>query len=193
MRELSLHILDVIQNAVEAGATRVQVSIVEDAEEDRMEIEILDNGRGMDAEILEQVKNPFYTTRATRHIGLGVPLFLAATRQCEGDLSLDSEPGKGTRLRATFRYSHIDRAPLGDLPEALFAILLSEHPVDIDYIHRIGTREFRFDSSEIREELAPVPLNHPRVRNWLMEVLREGEADLDSKEKKDTGNRPASS
>jgi anti-sigma regulatory factor (Ser/Thr protein kinase) len=185
VRELSLHILDAIQNAVEAGATRVEVSIVEDLEVDRMTIEIIDNGRGMDAEILKQVKDPFYTTRDTRHVGLGIPLFLAAARQCEGDLSLESEPGKGTRLRVTFRHSHIDRAPLGDMAETLFAILLSEHPVDINYTHRVGTQEFQFDSSEIREELGPIPLGHPKVRNWLMDFLREGESALSPKEKKD--------
>jgi hypothetical protein len=109
---------------------------------------------------------------------LGLPLFLEAARRCEGDLVIQSRPGKGTRVEATFRHSHIDRAPLGDMPAALLAILLSERPVDLDYCHQVGLREFRFDSSEIRKELEDVPLNHPKVRDWIFQLLKEGEASL---------------
>ena len=110
--------------------------------------------------------------------GWGFPLFLEAARRCGGDLVIQSKPGKGTRVRATFRHSHIDRAPLGDMPPALLAILLSERPVDLDYCHNVDSREFRFDSSEIRKELENVPLTHPKVRDWLFHVLHEGEASL---------------
>jgi anti-sigma regulatory factor (Ser/Thr protein kinase) len=178
MRELSLHILDALENAVEAGASRVTARIEEDPERDLLRIEIADNGKGIPKEMIEKVINPFFTTRTTRHVGLGIPLFAAAARRCDGDLDIESEPGKGTKLIATFRASHIDRAPLGDLPSALLAILLSDRPVDIDYSHRIGGEEFRFDSSEIREELGEVPLSHPRVRGWLFDLLREGETSL---------------
>ncbi len=181
MKELSLHILDVLENAVEAGASRIEVRIDEDGETDSMVIEINDNGRGMDKDLIERVLNPFYTSRRTRHVGLGLPLFLEAARRCDGDLTLQSERGKGTRVRATFRRSHIDRAPLGDMPSALLAILLSERPVDLDYIHKVNREEFRFDSSEVRKELEEIPLTHPKVRGWLLQVLREGEADLHAK------------
>jgi anti-sigma regulatory factor (Ser/Thr protein kinase) len=178
VRELSLHILDLLENSVEAGASRIEIKIEEDLKTDRMVIEIADNGHGMSPELIERALNPFYTTRKTRHVGLGLPLFLEATRRCDGDLVIESKPGKGTRVRATFRLSHIDRAPLGDMPTALFAILLSEHPVDLDYCHIIDSREFRFDSSEIRNELENVPLTHPKVRDWLLHLLHEGEASL---------------
>jgi anti-sigma regulatory factor (Ser/Thr protein kinase) len=178
VRELSLHILDLLENAVEAGASRIEIKIEEDLKTDWMVIEITDNGRGMSQELIERVLDPFCTTRTTRHVGLGLPLFLEAARRCEGDLVIQSNPGKGTRVRATFRHSHIDRAPLGDIPGALMAILLSEHPVDLDYCHRIDSGEFRFDSSEIRKELENVPLSHPKVRDWLVHVLHEGEANL---------------
>jgi anti-sigma regulatory factor (Ser/Thr protein kinase) len=185
VRELSLHILDLLENAVEAGASRIEIKIEEDLKTDWMVIEITDNGRGMSQELIERVLDPFCTTRTTRHVGLGLPLFLEAARRCEGDLVIQSNPGKGTRVRATFRHSHIDRAPLGDIPGALMAILLSEHPVDLDYCHRIDSGEFRFDSSEIRKELENVPLSHPKVRDWLVHVLHEGEANLvDEKERK---------
>ena len=178
MRELSLHILDVLENAVEAEASRIKIKIDEDIEADQMVIEIRDNGRGMNKERAARVLDPFYTTRETRHVGLGLPLLSEAARRCEGDLSVESEPGKGTMVKAVFRRSHIDRAPLGDIPTALLAILLSERSIDLDYSHRIGGREFRFDSSEIREELGDVPLTHPKVREWLLQFLQEGEEDL---------------
>ena len=178
MRELSLHILDVVQNSIEAGASKIELSIIEDPGKDTLVIEVTDNGRGMSKALIDNVLDPFYTTRKTRHVGLGLPLFAAAARRSDGNLTLQSAPGKGTRLRAAFRRSHIDRAPLGDMPSVLLAILLSERPVDLDYIHKIGDQEFRFDSSEIRTELEEVPLTHPRVREWISECLREGEESL---------------
>jgi len=178
VRELSLHILDLLENAVEAGASRIKIQIDEDIEADRMVIEIRDNGQGMKKERAARVLDPFYTTRETRHVGLGLPLLSEAAHRCAGDFSIDSEPGKGTIVKATFRHSHIDRAPLGDVPAALLAILLSERSIDLDYSHRIAGREFRFDSSEIREELGDVPLTHPKVREWLLRFLQEGEEDL---------------
>ena len=181
MKELSLHILDLLENAVEAGASRIEITIEEDPAEDRMVIEIADNGRGMTPAVIKQVTDPFYTSRETRHVGLGIPLFLAAAQRCEGDLSIESQPGKGTRVRTTFRHGHIDRAPLGDMPTALLAILLAERPIDLGYIHKVDFKEFRFDSSEVRKELGPIPLAHPKVRNWLYQILQEGEASLSEK------------
>jgi hypothetical protein len=178
MRELSLHILDVLENGIEAGATRVAATIEEDREADTMRIEIDDNGRGMPGEVIEKVTDPFYTTRKTRHVGLGLPLFAAAARRCDGGLIIQSELGKGTRIIATFRASHIDRAPLGDIPSAILAVLLSGRPVEVAYTHRVDDEEFRFDSSEIQKELGDVPLTHPRVRSWVLQFLREGEASL---------------
>lgn len=167
-----------MENAVEAGATRVEVRIDEDLRADRMVIEVADNGRGMSREMAQRVLDPFFTTRTTRHVGLGLPLFAAAARRCDGDLTIESEPGKGTRVRATFRHSHLDRAPLGDMPSALMAILLSGRPVDLAYVHRVGEAEFAFDSAEVRRELGEVPLTHPAVRQWLWKTLREGEESL---------------
>lgn len=178
MRELSLHILDVLENAVEAGASTIKVHLEEDLRADWMAIEIIDNGCGMDPSAIERAFDPFYTTRKTRHVGLGLPLLRDAARRCEGDLNIQSEPGKGTRLKVTFRRSHIDRAPLGDMPAALLAVLLSERPVDLEYTHKVGSEEFRLDSSEVRRELEDIPLAHPKVRDWILQTLREGEASL---------------
>jgi anti-sigma regulatory factor (Ser/Thr protein kinase) len=179
VRELSLHILDVLENALEAGATRVELSIVEDLEMDRLTIDVQDNGRGMDAETAQRALDPFFTTRTTRHVGLGLPLFAAAARQCDGDLTLESVPGQGTRIRASFRHNHLDRAPLGNLTDTLLAFLLSERgETELCYCHQLNGREFQFDTAAIQAELGEVPLSHPMAREWLYEYIAEGEAEL---------------
>lgn len=178
MRELALHILDVLENAMEAGATRIDLTIHEDSAQDRLTIEIVDNGRGMDQEVLHRVGDPFYTTRTTRHVGLGVPLLRAAARRCNGDLTIASQPGAGTRLSATFQWSHIDRAPLGDMRSTLLGALLSQREIDLRYRHHVDGREFAFDTAEMRQALQGVPLSHPAVRAWLDAFLAEGFAGL---------------
>jgi len=179
VRELSLHILDVLENALEAGATRVELSIIEDPEMDKLTIDVQDNGRGMDAEATRRALDPFFTTRTTRHVGLGLPLFAAAARRCDGDLTLESVPGQGTRVRATFRHNHLDRAPLGNLTDSLLAFLLSERgEIELRYRHLANSRTFQFDTAAIQAELGEVPLSHPQAREWLYEYIAEGEAEL---------------
>lgn len=178
MRELSLHILDVLENSLEAGASRITLTIEEDLAADRLTITITDDGRGMDADTVTKVLDPFFTTRTTRHVGLGLPLFAAAARRCNGDLTIKSEPGKGTTVRATFQHSHIDRAPLGDIRNTILSFLLAARPVDLHYIHRVNERQFEFDTADIRTELGDVPLSHPAVRDWLSEFIAEGEQEI---------------
>ena len=178
MRELSLHILDALQNSVEAGASRVKLTIEEDVIADRLTIIIDDNGRGMDTETARKAVDPFYTTRKTRHVGLGLPLFATAAEQCNGSLTLESELGKGTSLKVTFQHSHIDRAPMGDICSSLLILLLSKSLVDLHYIHRVNRRQFEFDTTQIRAELGDVPLSHPSVRDWLSEFIAQGEREL---------------
>jgi len=180
MRELSLHILDVLENALEAGATEVTLEIDEDLRADRLVIAVRDNGRGMDAQTARRALDPFFTTRTTRHVGLGLPLFAAAARRCEGDLSLVSAPGQGTAVTATFQHSHVDRAPLGDLTGTLLAFLLSERGAGLHFVYRhlVNGRSFDLDTSAIRAELGDIPLSHPLVRQWLRDYIVEGEAEL---------------
>ncbi len=178
MRELSLHILDALENSLEAGASRVTLTIEEDLTADRLTITITDNGRGMDAETVKTVLDPFFTTRTTRHVGLGLPLFAAAAKRCNGDLTIESEVGRGTTVQATFQHSHIDRAPLGDIHDSLLSFLLAERAVDLHYVHRVNGRQFEFDTADIRAELGDVPLSHPAVREWLSEFISEGEREI---------------
>jgi len=177
MRELSLHILDVLQNSREAGATLIELTIEEDLLSDRLTIMVRDNGRGMNETQLARIFDPFYTTRKTRHVGLGLPLFKAAAERCNGDLTITSQLEKGTTLQATFEHSHIDRAPLGDLAGALLVVILGG-TCDIHYAHRVDGKEFEFDTADFRAELGEVPLTHPEVRKWLQEFIADGERDL---------------
>ena len=178
MRELALHILDVLQNAVEAGATRVALEVVEDQPADRLTITVRDNGRGMDAATLARVTDPFYTSRTTRHVGLGLPLLAAAAERSDGELHIQSAPGAGTTVEVIFAYSHPDRQPLGNLPDTLLAFLLSEKAPDLHFLHSVGDAAFDFDTADIRAALDGVPLTHPSVRWWLAGFLAEGEAQM---------------
>jgi anti-sigma regulatory factor (Ser/Thr protein kinase) len=181
MRELALHILDVVENAIEADAQQVDLAVTEDLVSDLLTISVRDDGRGMNAAMLAQVRDPFFTTRTTRHVGLGIPLFAAAAARCAGDLTIESTPGQGTRVTATFQHSHIDRAPLGDMPQTLMCILMRGAHLDLHYIHRVisgscaGEHLFEFDTREIRQELGDVPLSYPDVREWLSEFIAQGE------------------
>lgn len=180
MRELALHVLDVLENSLEAGATEISLVINEDLPGDKLSILVQDNGRGMDEATLQRVLDPFFTTRTTRHVGLGLPLLAAAARRCDGDLVLDSAPGRGTTLTTTFRHSHIDRAPLGDMAGTLLAFLLGDRgdALHLSYRHLRNGREFALDTAALHAELDGVPLSHPLVRDWLQDYLVEGEAEL---------------
>jgi hypothetical protein len=177
-----MHILDLLENALEAGATQVELTIDENLTADRLAIVVRDNGRGMDPDTASRAIDPFFTTRTTRHVGLGLPLFAAAARRCDGNLTLESATGQGTTVTATFRHSHIDRAPLGNMTDTLLAFLLSgrETGPDLFYGHQVNDRRFELNSAAIQAAVGDLPLSFPPVRNWLRDYITEGEADLAS-------------
>jgi len=176
VRELALHILDILQNASEAGATQVALTIDEDEAADRLTITVRDNGRGMDEATAARAINPFFTSRTTRHVGLGLPLLAAATERAGGQLTLQSQPGVGTTVTANFQLRHPDRQPLGDMAATLLAFLLSEQKVDLHYLHRTARDTFAFHTADIRAALGDdVEFGNPVVRQWLSEFLVEGE------------------
>lgn len=178
VKDLSMHIIDIVQNSIEAGATKVELTILEDAVQDSFTIEISDNGRGMDKETAAEAVNPFFTTRKTRRVGLGLPLLKAATERCDGSLTLDSTPGKGTSLRATFRHSHIDRAPLGNIIDTIITLIVGSPDLDLYFHHKANDKEVDFNARELREQLEDVPLNNPAVINWVKNYLTDGYKEL---------------
>ncbi|MBN1104411.1 MAG: ATP-binding protein [Deltaproteobacteria bacterium] len=178
MRELSLHILDIMENSVGAGATLIDLAVIEKSRENLLEIRIRDNGRGMSPEMLKEVADPFFTTRTTRRVGLGLSLFQEASRRCEGDFHIQSREGEGTEVTASFRRDHIDLAPMGDMGRSLTSLIMGNPWVDILYTHEVDGRVFSLDTREVKKELEDVPVNHPEVIRYLTEVIRDGIVEL---------------
>ncbi len=178
MKELSLHILDIMQNSIVAGATLIQLELIEDREEDVLSFSISDNGKGMSKEMVEAVINPFTTSRTTRKVGLGIPLLKAAAELTGGGITLSSQVGEGTVITAKFGYSHIDRQPLGDMAETMLGLITSHQEIDFVYQHRVNTEEYALDTREMRQMLGEVSFSEPQVMLWLSEFLKENEAAL---------------
>ena len=155
MEDLSLHILDILENSVAASARTIEITIVEDTAADRLSLEISDDGEGMNEEVRGRALDPFFTTRTTRRIGLGLPLLAQAARDTGGDLELESAPGKGTTLRASFELSHPDRKPLGDLSATLGAILAGKPELDL-----------RFEYTTDGETVARLDSRQPETACW---------------------------
>lgn len=174
MREIALHILDIAENSVAAGASEVHISVVEDIQADRLQVAVSDNGRGMDADLLARVTDPFVTSRTTRKVGLGIPLLKAAAEACNGYLRITSTVGKGTHLEAEFQRSHIDRMPLGDLAGTVLTLVIGHPHVHWVFDYRVGEAGFIFDDEPIKRELAGVPLTEPAILAFVREMLREG-------------------
>lgn len=178
MKELSLHILDIVQNSVAAGAKFITLDLIEDVNTDLLEFSIKDDGCGMTEETLKKVTDPFTTGRTTRRVGLGIPLLKAAAELTGGGLELTSEPGVGTTITARFVYDSIDRQPLGNMAETILGLITSYENIDFVYYHRVNEKEFTIDTREIKGILGEVSLNEPEVVLWLSGFLNENEMEL---------------
>lgn len=178
MRELSLHILDLVQNSLEAGATLVKLEIIENFAADTLTIRTSDNGRGMDEKLRQLVIDPFITTRTTRRIGLGLPLMDMSSKRCGGYLTINSTPGKGTIVEVQYQHSHLDRPPMGNLVETIKTILVANPALDFIYYHTVDDKTFSLSSQELIDTLDGVPLTHPDILIWLHGFLLENISDL---------------
>ncbi len=172
MRELSLNIMDVAQNSVAAGASLIIIRAME--RENRLTIEIQDNGKGMTQAQVSQVTDPFFTTRTTRKVGLGVPLFKMQAEMTGGSFSIVSHLGEGTTVKAEFVTSHVDMIPLGDMDATILLLITCNPERDFVYIRAKDGREFTLDTRQLRGVLGEeVPLNTPDVAAWIKEFLQE--------------------
>lgn len=174
MRELSLHILDIAENSIAAAADTIEIVVVEDTVSDRLRVQVKDNGRGMDAETVEQVIDPFVTSRTTRNVGLGIPLLKAAAEACNGWLVIQSQPGKGTCIEVEFQRSHIDRMPLGDIATTILNLVVANPDIRWVFDYQVDQEQFHFDSEPIRRELGEIPLSEPVVIAFLREMISTG-------------------
>jgi anti-sigma regulatory factor (Ser/Thr protein kinase) len=180
MRELSLHILDLVENSLTAGADRITVRVEESTATDRLSIWLHDNGKGMPEEKIRHIEDPFVTTRETRRVGLGLSLLAAAARRCDGDLSVTAQPGQGTTVRADFRRSHIDLAPMGDIAATIGMVLIANPDVDFTYTHRVDEKDLTLNTRELNSELEGRALSDPMVIHHLTVAIRQSLKNLTS-------------
>jgi anti-sigma regulatory factor (Ser/Thr protein kinase) len=178
VQDFSLHILDLAENSITAGAKRIEIRIDEDSSKDLLTIEITDDGRGMNREMASRALDPFVTTRTTRNVGLGLALFAQAARTCNGEVCIDSEPGRGTKLTGTFQASHIDRKPWGNMADTLITLIAGNPGISFYYQHRRDDHSYSIDTAEIGKELGEVPVADPRVIALIRGDLEDGLAQL---------------
>ena len=178
MPEISLNILDVAQNSVTAGSALTEIGMAADTAADTLTVTVKDNGRGMTPEQVERVTDPFFTTRTTRSVGLGVPFFKMAAELTGGSFKIESTLGVGTTTTAVFGLSHIDRMPMGDIAGTMTA-LIGPNP-DIDFILRysVDGRGFVLDTREMREILEGLPLSEPAVLSYAADYINENIAEV---------------
>ncbi len=174
MRELALHLMDIAENSVAAKASRIEIDVIEDSQRDRLWMCVEDDGCGMDAEMVAKVIDPFVTSRTTRKVGLGIPLLKEAAEACNGYLTITSQPGTGTRLEVEFQHSHIDRMPLGNLPDTILSLVIGHPQVNWVFNYQVDGRSYQFDDQPIKDTLDGVPLTEPDILAYLRDSLYQG-------------------
>jgi len=176
VRELSLHILDIVTNSIEAEASRVILWLEESLEKNLFSITVRDNGRGMSQEMIDAVIDPFVTTRTTRPVGMGLPLLRQAATSCGGELRIKSTIGKGTTLTASFLHNSLNRSPLGGIAETVVNLIIGAPDVHFLYGHRTDTDCFTFDSYWIYARMAELDCSQYMLvepaQKWIMERLQ---------------------
>ncbi len=175
MEDLSLHILDIVENSVAAKAGRIEIRISEDKKKDLLSVEVIDNGLGMDKEAQKRALDPFYTTKTVRRFGFGLSLLSEAAKAANGHFSLGSEKGKGTRIKADFQYSHIDRKPLGDIGQTIITLVIGNPEIDIVYVHKKNGHKYTLETRKIKAQLKETPINSPAGIRMIKEHLKKTE------------------
>ncbi len=178
MKELSLNILDITYNSIKAKASKIEITVIESQKDNRIEISIGDNGCGMSEEFLRQVTDPFITTRTTRKVGLGIPLFKQSAEDTGGTFSITSAVGEGTTVAATFGMDHLDRMPIGDMSSTIISLIQANDEIRFIYRHQTDNGEFILDTDELHAQLGDVPLSEPAVLNWIGEYINENLEDI---------------
>ena len=183
MRELSLNVMDIAQNSIRAGASLTTIRVEESVPGETMAITVADNGCGMSEEQVKSVIDPFFTTRTTRKVGLGVPLFKMEAEMTGGSFNIDSTLGVGTTLTAVFKTSHVDMIPLGEIGAVMHLLITCNPEIDFLYIREKTNaageeKVLTLDTREFREQLGDVPFSEPDVSEWIKEYIAEMESEL---------------
>lgn len=165
--------MDVAQNSVRAKASLVEITVEESDKNDFLAVTVSDNGCGMTEEQVQQVTDPFFTTRTTRRVGLGVPLFKMSAEQTGGSFEIQSQLGRGTRTQARYVKSHVDMTPLGDINSTISILIRCNPDIDFVYTRTTDRGTFTLDTRELREVLQDVRLDTPDVVEWIEQFLEE--------------------
>ena len=177
--EISLNVLDISENSTRAGATLVSILVKVSHQEDVLTVVIKDDGCGMTPEQAAHVTDPFFTTRTTRKVGLGVPFFKLAAESTGGRFDIHSEPGKGTTVTAVFGLSHIDRMPLGDITGTISTLILFNQDIRFRYVYQYDGKSFVLDTNDLREILGDIPFDNPEVAGYITSYLEENKQETD--------------
>ncbi len=178
MKDISMHILDIAGNSVRAKATKIEIVVKESLQDDFLEIVIKDNGEGMDKETINRAMDPFFTSRTTRRVGLGIPLLQQNAELTGGSLSITSACGQGTTTAALFVRSHIDRPPLGNMAEAISLLMTGNPCINFVYQHSIEDESYEISSQEIIEAMGNVKLSEPFIFKLVKEMIQENLIEL---------------
>ncbi|MFZ4522827.1 MAG: ATP-binding protein [Bacteroidales bacterium] len=178
MKDLSMHIMDIFQNSINAEASIISLDIVEDTQKNSFTIEFTDNGKGMTKEMAKQVTDPFFTTRTTRNVGLGIPLLKQNCERTGGSFSVVSTEGKGTTVTAQFVLDHLDRPVSGDIPGAVVLTATANPGIRFVYTHVKDHQEYCFSTEEVQAALGVVPMSDPVVYSFLVEMINENLKDI---------------
>lgn len=178
MEDLSLHILDIAENSIEAESTEIHIFIEENRKNDLLTLEIRDNGKGMSQKTIQKALDPFFTTKKTRRFGFGLSFLAEASREANGRFSIRSRPGEGTRVLATFQASHFDRKPLGDIAQTLLTLIMGHPEIDICYRHKINHSECVFDTEKIKSQLKGASRNAPEAIRFFKKTIKKELEDL---------------
>lgn len=173
MKEISMHILDIAMNSIKAQASLIEITIEDSTVNNWLKITIKDNGRGMSKEVINRVTDPFYTTRTSRKVGLGIPMLKEACERCGGYFEIRSELNVGTSIFCYFEKNNIDRAPLGNMGETIMTIINSMDEGDLVYTHISDSKTFIFSTSEIKTMLGGMDINDTGVLLWIKEYVNE--------------------
>lgn len=178
MRDLSLHILDIVQNSIKAKASKISIVLKHEYilshDKNMLKLIIADNGTGMEYELLNRAEDPFMTTRISRRVGLGIPLLKEAALKCDGEFKLSSQKDAGTEISAAFPIDHIDRLPMGDVGETMITLISSNPEIHFMLFLESERGSFGLDTREVAESLKGVIITEYTVINWLKEYIDDG-------------------
>ncbi|MFV0516310.1 MAG: ATP-binding protein [Aminipila sp.] len=180
MTEISLNILDIAQNSIRAEASIIVIDVAIDTQKDSLITIIKDNGKGMTTEQIEKSTDPFFTTRSTRKVGLGIPFFKMAAEASDGTFQIESQVDMGTEIKAVFNLSHVDRMPLGDISSTIYTLIAFNTNIDFVFTYSYNQKTFSLDTREFKEVLGGVDLNTPEILKYLKEYLYEGKREVDN-------------